>query len=395
MSDGAASLAGAAAADAQTRAARVRDLVLSYGWNSTAYQILNPGIEHWLSTDGGAVVGFVRQRWRWIAAGAPVCPEPDLPRVAAAFEAAAAAAPRGGDARVCYFCVADRLRDALSGGGDGRYASVAIGAEPVWDPRGWDDRLRRRASLRAQLSRARNKGVTVVAAPQRPVPYRAGLERCLGEWLAARPLPPMHFLVEPDTLGGVLADRRIYIAMRGGRGVAGGVARGIDAGARPVAFLVASPVPLRNGYLIEQIVRGAAAPNGTAELLLDAAMRDLAAHGATHVTQGLVALSGFARGAMAGNPLWFRALSTWARAHGRRFYNFAGLEAFRAKMEPDRWETAYAIANEPRFSPATLHAVARAFCRGSPALAVARALAKALRQETAWLLGPRTPPAGS
>jgi phosphatidylglycerol lysyltransferase len=381
------------AVDAQpSRAARVRDLVLSHGWNSTAYQILNPGIEHWLSSDGGAAVGFVRQRRRWIAAGAPVCPEPNLPQVAAAFEATAAAATssRGGGARVCYFCVADRLRDALSGGGGGGYASVAIGAEPVWDPRGWDDTVRRRASLRAQLSRARNKGVTVVAAPVRPVPYRAGLERCVGEWLAARPLPPMHFLVEPDTLGGVLADRRIYIAMRDGGGGGGGG----GGAARPVAFLVASPVPLRNGYLIEQIVRGAAAPNGTAELLIDAALRDLAAHGATHVTQGLVALSAFARGAMADNPLWFRALAAWARAHGRRFYNFAGLEAFRAKMEPDAWETVYAIANEPRFSPATLHAVACAFCRGSPALAVARALAKALRQETEWLLGPRMPPAG-
>ena len=231
--------------------------------------------------------------------------------------------------------------------------------------------MRRHRSLRAQLNRARNKGVTVVAAPVRPVPYRADLERCVDEWLAARPLPPMHFLVEPDTLGGVLADRRLYVAVRAGR---------------PVAFLVASPVPLRNGFLIEQIVRGASTPNGVAELLIDAAMRDLADHGATHVTQGLVALSTFARAAMADNPLWFRALATWARAHGRRFYNFAGLEAFRAKREPDRWEVVYAIANERRFSPTTLHAVAHAFCRGSPALAVARALGKALRQETRWLL---------
>jgi phosphatidylglycerol lysyltransferase len=360
-----------------TRLAHVRDLVLAHGWNSTAYQILNPGIEHWLPPAGDAVVGFVRQRRRWIAAGAPVCAESDLSATAAAFEAAAGAGDgrdaRGGDraaARVCYFCVADRLRRALEPGG---HAAVAIGAEPVWDPRGWADRVGRRSSLRAQLNRARNKGVTVVAAPVRPVPYRAELRRCLTEWLDARPLPPMHFLVEPDTLGGVLADRRLYVAIRGGDG-------------RPVAFLVASPVPLRNGFLIEQIVRGAGAPNGTAELLVDAAMRDLAAHGATYVTQGLVALSTFARSAMADNPLWFRALATWARAHGRRFYNFAGLEAFRAKMEPDAWETVYAITNEPRLSPATLDAVARAFCRGSPVVALARALGKAVRQEGAWLL---------
>ena len=353
----------------EDRLAHVRRLVLAYGWNSTVYQILNPGIEHWLPGDRDCVVGFVRERRRWIVAGAPVCDPAKLRETAEAFERAAA---EQADARVCYFCAMDRSRAALAG--DGRRAVVAIGAQPVWDPRGWDEVVRRRSSLRAQLHRARNKGVTVIVPPVRPVPYRPELQRCLAEWLAARPLPPMHFLTEPDTLGGVLEDRRLYVAMRGGQ--RGGV----------VAFLVASPVPLRNGFLIEQIARGAGCPNGTAELLIDAAMRDLAARGITYVTQGLVALSSQACAAMNENPLWLRALMAWARAHGNRFYNFRGLEAFRAKMEPDGWETIYAISSEPRFSPLTLNAVARAFCHGSPFLALTRAAAKAARQETRWLL---------
>ena len=41
---------------------------------------------------------------------------------------------------------------------------------------------------------------------------------------------------------------------------------------------------------------------------------------------------------------------------------------------------------EPHFTPQTLNAVARAFCRGSPVLALSRAIAKAVRQETRWLL---------
>ena len=63
-------------------------------------------------------------------------------------------------------------------------------------------------------------------------------------------------------------------------------------------------------------------------------------------------------------------LTAWARAHGNRFYNFRGLEAFRSKMEPHAWETIYAIAAEPQFSPVTLNAVARAFCHGSPFRAI-------------------------
>ncbi len=124
----------------------------------------------------------------------------------------------------------ERSREALAG--DRRHAVVAIGAQPVWDPHRWDEVVRRRSSLRAQLNRARNKGVSVEVPPVRPVSYRDELERCLAEWLAARPLPPMHFLTEPDTLGGVLEDRRLYVAKRDGR---------------VVAFLVASPVPQPTG----------------------------------------------------------------------------------------------------------------------------------------------------
>ena len=69
-----------------------------------------------------------------------------------------------------------------------------------------------------------------------------------------------------------------------------------------------------------------------------------------------------------------------ARAHGNRFYNFRGLEAFRAKMEPDGWETIYAIAPGPRFKPAMLHAVAGVFSGGSPEWLVARAISS-----TCWM----------
>ena len=32
--------------------ARVRELVLRFGWNSTSYQIINPGIRHWFAAAG-------------------------------------------------------------------------------------------------------------------------------------------------------------------------------------------------------------------------------------------------------------------------------------------------------------------------------------------------------
>jgi phosphatidylglycerol lysyltransferase len=346
--------------------AHVRDLVLRYGWNSTAYQILNPGISHWLTADGSAVVGHVRRRRVWLAAGAPVCAAASLEAVARQFEAEAASCGNG----VCYFGAAARLEAALRGAED--HASIAIGAQPVWDPHHWEQIIARRRSLRAQLNRARNKGVSIARWPAEQGGADGSLRRCLAQWLAARPLPPMRFLVEPDTLDGVLLDRLLFVALREGG---------------PVGFLLASPVPQRHGYLVEQVIRCQDAPNGTAELLIDAAMRYLAGLGCDYATLGLVALAEHARCEMAENPWWLRALLNWGRAHGRRFYNFEGLEAFRTKMEPDDWEPIYAISNERHFSPMTLHAVAAAFCDGSPAASLGQALWKAMRQESRWLMG--------
>jgi len=345
--------------------ARVRELVLRYGWNSTAYQILNPGIAHWLGGDEPAVVGLVRRRRVWLAAGAPVCAAESLERVVRRFEADAAACA----SRVCYFGAAARLESALHGAED--HATITIGAQPVWNPANWTGIIARHRSLRAQLNRARNKGVEIVPWPAERAGADCSLRRCLAEWLAARPLPPMRFLVEPDTLDGVLLDRLLFVALRDGR---------------PVGFLLASPVPQRQGYLVEQVIRCSDAPNGTAELLIDAAMRHLAALRCGYATLGLVALAAHARREMADNPLWLRALLSWGRAHGKRFYNFEGLEAFRTKMEPEDWEPIYAISNERRFSPLTLHAVATAFCDGSPVAALLQAIGKAARQESKWLV---------
>jgi phosphatidylglycerol lysyltransferase len=73
------------------------------------------------------------------------------------------------------------------------------------------------------------------------------------------------------------------------------------------------------------------------------------------------------------------------RAHGRRFYNFEGLDRFKAKFAPERWEPVYAIANEGRFSARSLHAIAHAFSGGSPTWLVLRSLARAARTELRWL----------
>lgn len=71
---------------------RTRRIVLAHGWNSTSYQILNPGIRHWLASADDAVVGFVSCFGVRVAAGAPICARERLLEVAFEFERAAARA---------------------------------------------------------------------------------------------------------------------------------------------------------------------------------------------------------------------------------------------------------------------------------------------------------------
>ena len=343
--------------------ARARVLVLEHGWNATAYQILNPGMAHWFARAGDAVIGYVTRSGVRVVAGAPVCADERLRDVVAEFASDARAA---GD-RVCYFGAGERLDRVLQS--TGPCGTVGLGAQPSWDPRRWEGIVARRASLRAQLNRARNKGVAVASWSAERAHENPELERLLAEWLEGLGLPPLHFLIETDTIA-LTRDRRIFVASRS---------------ERAVAYLVASPVPARRGWLVEQIVRGRAAPNGTSELLVDAAMRTLAQEGAEYVTLGLAPLSRQSRWADAAVPAWLRLLLRWMRAHGRRFYDFDGLDRFKTKFAPEAWEEIVAIDDRAPFSMRAIWAIAAAFGGGSPLTLGARTMARAIAQEARWL----------
>ena len=342
-------------------AAKARELVMAHGHNATACQILNPGIDYWFSVRLDAVVGYVRRGSWLLVAGEPVCASAALSGVVEEFEAFT----RDRGLQLCYVCAADSLRDLLTQSTTRAHthSSITIGAQPVWNPSHWPAIVRSRSSLRAQLRRSINKGVKIESLPATVGAGNPEIRQTLLEWLAGRRLPPMHFLVEPEVLSGVVDDRLLLVARREGR---------------IVAFLIASPVTARNGYLVEELARSPRAPNGTSELLIDAAMTRFAEQNCTWATMGLVAL---AHGTIHENPFWLRSLMYLARAHANRFYNFRGLERFRAKMHPAYWERIYAISNEPRFSPQALYAMGGAFSGISPVRAIGLAVLKAAREE--------------
>ncbi len=325
------------------------ELVEEHGWNSTSYQVLDPGMRHWFSSAGDGLVAYAEVVGHRIVAGAPVTSESRLAAVASEFEEASRLAGR----RVSYFGAEERFVSAS----DGRYSRHLIGYQPAWDASTWARRFDSDRSLRAQRNRAANKGVS---ARERPEADESAddLASCHAAWLASKRLPRLGFLAHSNAEGAgehASSGRRLFVATL--------------PGGRVGAYLTACPVPRRNGWLVDKVVRRPDAPNGTAELLIDAAARALA-DGSDRLTLGLAPLSGIVRSAASENedagvdvevPAWIGLVERLAVRHGRRFYDFAGLYAFKRKFRPDAWEPVYLLSRDPRLSFGTMLAVAGAF----------------------------------
>lgn len=342
---------------------RVRKIILKHGWNSTSYQILNPGITRWFSKKNEALIGFISTHGVWIVAGAPVCSRESLEEVATEFEKEA----QDDNKYVCYVAAELRLESIYKN--SCTHSKVLLGAQPVWQPKNWESIVSQNKSLRAQLNRAKNKDVVVSEWTVEKATNNPDLQDCLDEWLQKKGLPPLAFLVEPNTLSR-LFDRRVFVA---------------KINENIVGFIILSPVATRNGWLFEQFVHRPGAPNGTVELMIDTVMRKLAEENFEYATLGNSPLSVRAEVEPFNNPLWLRILLAWMRKHGQRFYNFDGLDAFKAKLQPEKWEPVFAISNEPQFSFRTIHAISAAFSSNKPIKLFCGGLWRALITEITWL----------
>ena len=320
---------------------RILPLLRRHGWNATSFQVVEPEFRYWFDDAGDAAVAYVDTGRAWVVAGAPVSDIETAAEVIARFLAAAKAAQR----RVAFFAVEPRLLRAA------RMPALRIGQQPSWNPSRWTERHRGHRSLREQLRRAHAKGVGTRRVESRVAagPMRPELEALIHSWVAARVMPPMSFLValEPFQFA---EERRYYVARHRGEAV---------------GLLVAVPVFGRNGWFFEDILRTPDAPNGTTELLIDAAMRDVAASGSTFVTLGLAPLA---------------VSQPWARIARRLtsgFYNFEGVRAFKAKLRPERWTPIYLAWPPGRTAVGALYDVLDAFAGGHLVSFAARSLFRA------------------
>lgn len=299
---------------------RVLGVLRRFGWNATSFQILEPGFEYWFYGDD-ACVAYVDTGRAWVAAGAPIAAESALTSVARAFVVAARESGR----RALFFATEHRFVEATG------LCSTLIGEQPTWDPSEWGRTLESTASLREQLRRARAKGVVVTRLEPGALSDPGGAERrelarLIERWSGSKPMPPMGFLVRVYPYS-FTEERSLFVARQGDR---------------LVGFAGVVPIYARNGRFIEDLLRAPDAPNGTIELLVDAAMRDATAAGAGYVTLGLAPLAGEV-------PFGLRLAGRW----GASLYDFEGLKSFKAKLRPRDWTPVYLSYPSER----SLHAV--------------------------------------
>lgn len=314
------------------------ELVVARGRDALSFLAVESGMQHWFDApppEGtGACVAYVDTSRAWVAACSPlVDAEPDtcsreLPRAAARFVDAA----RAGGRRACFF--------ASEGPAHGGLSRLLIGEQPIFRPREWVHDLARHRRLREQLRRARAKGVRVRRVPSTELAegaaLRVAIERLSDDWLRARHIEPMGFLVALEPFRAPF-EHRYFVAELGGRAV---------------GFLSAVPIGRRNAWLVEDVVRGTGAPNGTTETLIVALMREV--EGSEYVTLGLTPLSG----ALA----WPLCVVRWV---SRPLFDFQGLRAFRDRLHPQEWQPVW-LGYPPGASPlvAVIDSL-RAFARGS------------------------------
>ncbi len=326
--------------------ARVLALLERHGRASTGFQLVERGFRYWFDPQTDAVVGYVEAAGHRVVAGRPVAAEADLPAVTARFVAEA----RGAGLRVAFFGAEADLRAALCAA-DLPHDALQVAEQPDWDPRSYTLEGAARRSLRAQVNRARNKGVRVRRIEpddlaHHPGSIRAEIETVLDRWLASRRMSVMRFMVdlEPFTFP---EARRYYVAERGDR---------------PVGFLAAVPVYARRGWFFEDVIRVPDAPNGTAELLIHTALEDARDRGDAYVTLGMAPLAGVDT-APGPHRLLRRGLRFCYDRLGP-LYHFAGVRSFKARFRPDAWTPQYLIASPGPVGLRTLHAVLSAFAGG-------------------------------
>jgi phosphatidylglycerol lysyltransferase len=208
--------------------------------------------------------------------------------------------------------------------------AIKIGSAPYFNLRTWSPRGDRAKKMRAALNQARRVGISIRTVESIDDEFRHETALLCQRWLKTRRSgTAFGWLLALDPFR--YADRKMYFEARNENGSL-------------VGILVASPIPVRNGWYLEDVLRQPDAPKGTADLLVVEALKRLAETGASIATLGTCPLAndGPDEVPMGDHRLIERALRV-AASRLNPIYNFEGLRRFKSKFVPSWWESEYVL----------------------------------------------------
>ena len=245
------------------------------------------------------------------------------------------------------------------------FAAIKVGAAPYFDLPNWNPRGECAKKLRAGVNQARRDGVEIGEVPAIDQKLRTEAAQLCLSWLGSRR--------SATTFGWLIAldpflhfEHKRYFTAR------------VDG--KLVGFLAASPIPLRKGWYLEDVIREPNAPGGMTTLLVAETLKRLKDEGAILATLGTAPLADDgADDVPTENRRVARALDIASSKLGG-FYNFAGLRQFKGKFVPSWWESEYALHQRGvAIPPRVGHAIVRALVPGGLSLLLTRQALRVLR----------------
>ena len=316
-----------------------------FGYNAHSLVSIAPGAHAWMSSglEGAIVYGeFGRV---WLAAGDPICKPEDVQTLVERFLNAAKK-----EKRIPAFVptTADFARHAKAL----NLSVIKVGAAPYFDLPNWNPRGNAAKKMRAGVNQAARTGVRVEIVTELNETTKLEITQLSLDWLESRRAA--------TTFGWLLAldpfaqfERKKLFAAR-------------DSANRMIGLLSVSPIPARNGWYLEDVLRKKDSPPGTSDILVVETLNYLKAEGAKLATLGTtpLAIEGEDKLSCKEHQVFSHGLLRLSKRFST-FYNFEGLRTFKSKFVPSWWESEYALVPKGSMMPPRVaHAILRAMVPG-------------------------------
>ena len=334
-----------------------------YGYNAHALVGIAPGARLWSCRETEGAVSYNEFGKVWLVPGEPLASVENLADVADSFV-------RMAGAQGCVVGFMPATQQFAKHSNRLGLRAVKIGSAPYFDLATWAPRGDRAKKARAGVNQARRAGVRVTRVDNVDEKLIRETACLCKSWLTTRRSAiKFGWLFAVDVFQH--KERKKYFTAR-------------DATGRLVGFLAASPIPARNGWYLEDVLRRPESPNGTTDLLVVEVLDFLRRDGAKLATLGTAPMA--AGGGIDPDVPNSFLLSKVARIVAgcfSLFYNFEGVRRFKAKFAPSWWESEYLlISQNVTAPPRIISAFVQAIVPAGPSTLIARQITRAWRRMT-------------